>query len=120
MLNGKIKSKIAKAFKDKLLKGTLTRLVAGASVDPLTGFPATSTPQTFDVEGFVDQYDEYLRARLGIPQEDCRIILINGNSEVEPILDDVVNFSTFGSFQLRSNIKTDPDKAHFDCQAFKI
>lgn len=103
-----------------MLIGTLTRKINSNVVDSETGFPATTTNQTFRVEGFVDNYDEYLRSRLGIPEEDCRIILISGNSQTEPQLNDVINFSAFGFFQLRSNIKTDPDKAHFDCQAFKV
>lgn len=119
-MNGKIRQKIAKAFKGKLLKGTLTRTFESNTVDPETGFAVEGISQTFSVEGFVDNYDEYIRVRLGIPQEDCKIILIAGNCQVDPILNDVVIFPSFGSFKLRSNIMTDPDKAHFDCQAFKI
>ena len=118
LLKGKIRKAIAKGFKGKLLKGTLTRRNS-STVDPNTGFPTNTTPQSFTVEGFHDNYNETFRVGAGIPETDSQIILIAGNCQIEPKKDDKIIFPNYPSFQIRK-IKTDPDKAHFDCQVYEI
>jgi hypothetical protein len=118
ILNGKIRAAVGKALKGKLLTGTLTRQVTSDTVDADTGFASTS-PATFTVEGFPADYSEFFRATAGVPHETSKIILIAANCETAPQKDDVIQFSNFGSFQVRE-VVTDPDKAHYNCQVYKV
>lgn len=112
-----MKNAIAAGFKGKLLTGSLVR-ATGSTVNEY-GDVVPGSPQTFRVEGFPDEYNDMYRQQAGIPETDVKLILIAGNSQTEPQKDDKVTFANFGTFQIRK-VKTDPAKAHFECQAFKV
>lgn len=121
LLDGSIKKALAKGFKGKLLKGTVQR-VTSSSLD-VKGDRIAGVPQTFSVEGFVDEYDEFYRRNAGIPDTDLRITLIGGLMITEPAKGDNVMFATgewAGQwFQLR-RIGTDPAGAAWVCQAYVV
>jgi hypothetical protein len=115
-LESQLRNAIAKGFKGRLLTGTLTRIINGG-VDEY-GDPSTTT-QTFRVEGFVDAYSDAYRAQAGIPETDSKITLIAGNSAVEPIKLDRIQFTNWPLFEVRV-VKTDPAKATFECQSYEV
>ena len=92
--------------------------MTGDTVDANTGF-TTTTSSTFSVEGFPSNYSEFFRATAGIPESTAKIILIAANCQTTPIKDDVIAFDGFGSFQVRE-VKTDPDRAHYNCMVYKL
>lgn len=112
-----MRAAIAAGFKGKLLSGVLTRQVSGG-VDEY-GDPVPGTPATFNVEGLVSEYSDYYKAQAGIPETDVQIILIAGNCETDPLKDDEIQFPNFGSYKVRK-VMTDPAKAHYKCQSFKV
>lgn len=112
-----LRAKIAAGFKGKLLVGSLTR-VGSTTVDEY-GDPVPGATQTFVVNGLVDEYNDVYRAQAGIPETDSKIILIAGLSEVEPQKDDKITFPNFSTFQVRK-VKTDPARAHFECQSYMV
>lgn len=115
-LEGQLRNAIAKGFKNKLLVGTLTRMVRNG-VDPY-GDPI-STPQTFRVEGFVDDYSDFYKAQAGIAHTDVKVILIAGNSATQPQKEDNISFAGYPTYQVRE-VKTDPAKATWELQSFGI
>lgn len=73
----RIKTALAAGFRGKLKPGTLRRLVPGAGVDA-HGDPKPGTAPIWGFEGIRESYDAAYRARAGIPQTDCRILIIAG------------------------------------------
>lgn len=112
-----MRAKIAKAFKDKLIDGVLTRTVS-TSVNEY-GDPVPGSVQSFNVHGCVDNYSSYYRQQAGIPDDDFKIILIAGLCETAPLKNDIISFPNFPDFQIRE-IMTDPALAHYECQSFKV
>lgn len=123
LLDGSLKKAIAKGFKGKLLKGTLSRPTAATT--NAMGDAVPGTPVVFAVEGFVDGYSEFRRRIAGIPEDDMRIILIAGliKPETRPLKDDEVVFSSGDfagmKFKLRRD-GTDPAGAAWECPAYKV
>lgn len=110
-----IRTKIGKAFKSRLLSGTLSREGQQIWVNNKL---QDSGVTNYTVEGFPDNYTQMYRTQSGIPEGDSRIILIAANSQVAPQKDDTITFSGFGTFKVRS-VMTDPAMAHYDCQVFE-
>jgi len=115
-LQNQLRNQLAAGFKNKLLSGILTRSQA-TTLDSY-GDPVSSTSETFKVEGFPSQYEEYFRAKFGIPDTDLKIVLIAGNCETRPNKDDVISFRE-KTYRLRS-VKVDPAEATYVCQAYEI
>lgn len=111
-----IRSQIAKGFKGKLFVGVLTRKVNGVPNDH--GIPSVVT-EKYRVEGFVDGYSAFYRNQAGIPENDVKIILIAGNSDIEPVKNDTIKFPRYPAYQVRA-IDIDPAYATFECQSFKV
>lgn len=114
-LENKLRTAIAKGFKEKLLIGTISRQIS-SSVNEY-GDPI-ETSVTYRTEGFVSNYSDVYRAQAGIPETDSKIVIILGNSEIEPVKDDVISFPNWPSFRVRK-VKIDPAKASAVCQSFE-
>jgi len=118
LLQSRIRLAIASGFKEKLLIGTLSR-VTDSGVDAF-GDPVVGAAVNYRCEGFIDQYSDAYRVAAGIPETDAKVVLILGNTEVEPQKNDSVNFPNFGTYKLRGSIKIDPARASAECQAFRV
>jgi len=116
-LESQLRNAIAAGFKGKLLTGSLTRAVS-SGLDEY-GDTITGAPQTFRVEGFVDEWTSLYKVQAGIPEDDSKVVLILGNCETTPIKDDKITFSGFPTFQVRK-VKIDPAKASAECQSYKV
>lgn len=116
-LESQLRDQLARGFKGHMLVGTLTR--ATASSQDEYGDPIPGTPESFVVEGFIDAYSDVYRAQAGIPETDSKVTLILGNSETEPVKDDLISFPNWPSFKVRK-VKIDPAKATAECQSFKV
>jgi hypothetical protein len=111
-----MRAKIAAGFKGKLLVGTLVRQVA-SGVDEY-GDPV-SAPQSFTVNGCVDEWSAVYKAQAGIPEDDSNLIIILGLSTTTPQKDDKITFPNFPTFQVRK-VKIDPAQASAECQSYKV
>ena len=111
-----LRAKLARGFKGKLLVGVLTRSETN-SVDE-NGIPQT-TNTDYRVEGFVDNYSAYYRKLAGIPDNHVNVVLIGGNSDVNPIQGDEVKFPNYPKYKIESVVQ-DPAFATFECQSYKV
>lgn len=122
ILERQLKSKIAKAFKGKLLKGTLRRITA-AGLDAY-GDPTSPTVQNVAFEGVRDTFSAYYKAQAGIPDTDVSILIILGsmNPALTPNQDDKVYVSTPWNkwYQVRKVLSIDTAGAVAQLQAFEI
>lgn len=116
-LEKQLSKAIAKGLKGKLLVGTLQRQTA-TTLNSF-GDPVPATPQSFRVEGFPDEYSDYYRAQVGIPEGAVKLIIIAGNSATFPLKEDIVTFPGFPDFKIQKT-KIDPAKAAYECQAFRV
>jgi hypothetical protein len=107
---------VAKAFKGKLLIGTLSRATA-TSVNEY-GDPVPGIDQSFHCEGFPDNYDDAYRKAAGIPETSVKLILIAGNTTTDPRKTDKVTFRGITYEILK--VKTDPALAHYECEAYRV
>ncbi len=112
-----LRAKIANGFRGKLLIGTLTRNSSGGFDD--NGREIAIAPETFLVQGLCDEYSDEYKARAGIPEGTVKLILIAGLCETEPQKNDLVSFANFPLFQI-NKVKTDPARAHFECQSSEV
>lgn len=112
-----LRAKIAAGFKGKLLVGTLTREVVSGVNE--YGDPIATSRQNYTVNGLVDNWSQAYKKTAGIPEDDCKIILISGLCDTEPKKDDLITFPNFPTFQVRK-VVGDPALAHTECQSFKI
>lgn len=118
LLDGQIRSAIWKGFKGKLLKGTLTRTVPSVAVNEY-GDPISTTPQTFTLEGFVENFSAYYRAQAGIPDTDVKLLVFAESVSTEPTKDDVISFRGT-RYQVRRILEIDPALATYQLQGYKI
>lgn len=110
-----LRAKIAAVFKGKLLTGTLTRVISSGTDQ--YGDPVPGVPQTFSVQGCVDEFSAIYRAQAGIPENSVNIILIAGLCKTTPLKDDKITFPNFATFQVRK-VKGDPALAHWELESF--
>lgn len=119
LLQQELAKQIAKAFKGKLLKGTLRREIASTVNE--YGDPVTSQVQTFSVEGIRDTFDARYALFYGIPQTDVRIVLIMDliKPKTTPQQDDKI-FIRGKWHQVRKILEIDPANASITLQCFEI
>jgi hypothetical protein len=117
-LDGQIAKAIAKGFRGKLKKGTIRREVPGVGVDAL-GDPNPGTVATFPFQGIREDYDASFRATAGIPQTDCKILVIAGLTTAVPKQGDQLNISG-AWYQCRAVTDIDPATATYTLQCFDI
>ena len=116
LLESQVRAAIAKGFKGKLLEGTITRTTS-TTVDQY-GDPVPGSTITAACEGFPDEYDDVYRKQAGIPETSVKIILIAGNTAVEPKKTDIVTFRGIDYEILK--VKTDPALAHYECESYRV
>jgi hypothetical protein len=115
LLESQLRKAIAKGFKGKLLKGTLWR--SGATTVNTLGDDVPATPQTFSFEGFREDYSQFYRAQTGIPDTDCKVVIIAGLCATTPSKDDKLQLRGQW-FQIR-RVRGDPAGATHECQCFE-
>jgi len=123
LLSGALASAVYSGFKGKLLKATLRRAGPATSGGlDIRGDPIATDPQTWDCQGFLDGYSDYLRAN-GIPQTDVKVCIFakSLSAGVQPLKDDKVEIPRGSGtwFQLR-RADTDPATALWTCAAFSV
>lgn len=121
LLEGEIAKRVYSAFKGKLLSGTLRR----ESVDESSGLdefgdPITQDASTWDCQGFVDEYSEFIRAQARIPDTDLKISIFAKSlpSGIRPVQGDQVKFR--GTWYQLRNADTDPAEALWVCRGYEI
>lgn len=118
LLEGQLAKAIYAGFKNKLLTGTLRRVVPGIDLDD-NGDPRDSTIQTWTVQGFTDKYSAFYSAQAGIPDSDLKVcIFAQSIPGVTPTKDDKALFQ--GKWYQLRKVGTDPATALWECQAFEI
>jgi len=121
LLDGQLASAIYAGFKNKLLVGTLRR----RAVDEAEGLDALGDPQHFTetdytCQGFVDNYSEFFRMSLGIPDTELKVCIFAKSlpAGVRPLKDDLVRFQSIW-YQLKT-VATDPATALWECRASRV
>lgn len=117
MLESQIRNEIAKGFKGRLLKGSLTRSTPGGGLDSY-GDPVAVTTRSYPCEGIVESFKATFRAIAGIPDTDVKILLIGGLVEVEPQKDDRITFRGV-TYQVRQILEIDPANATYVLQGYR-
>lgn len=118
LLDGDIAKAVFAAFKGKLLTGELRRETPNAVLDEY-GDPTDPAISYFAIEGFTDEFSDFYRATVGIPDTDLKVaVFAQSSPTLTPNKDDKVRFGTRW-YQLR-RVKTDPATALWECQAFEI
>jgi hypothetical protein len=123
MLEGRIARLVYSRFRGRLLRGLLMRVV-GQTIEELND-PVGGCMVTYNIEGFVDTYDDQYRARAGIPEEHVKISIFAASlpEDVRPVKGDrVVLFRRrVGThYRVAGPVTTDPAEALWECQAFVI
>lgn len=119
LLEGQLAKAIYDGFKNKLLKGTLKRLVPVAL--NAKGDPSTTTEQTWSIQGFVDGYSEFFRIQTGVPDTDAKVCIFAKSlpDGTRPKKDDLVELPA-GTWYRLVSINVDPATALWECRASKI
>lgn len=118
-----IAAEVFKGFKGKLLTGTLKRVspVESGGLDRF-GDPIDQSVTTWTCEGFVDLSAKGFKGQDRVPKGDATVYIfgrsLSGGS-VRPELDDKVQFGG-DWYQLRSEIRTDPATALWECRADRV
>lgn len=117
LLDGQLAKQIYAGFKNRLQKGQLWRagVAASGGLDAY-GDPAATDPQTWNMQGFTDQYSDTFRATAGIPEGDVKVCIFAQSLPVRPSKDDKA-FINGQWWQLRKAV-TDPATALWTCQSF--
>lgn len=125
ILEGSLARQVFAAFRGKLLKGYLRRMVSlGGEPDEYGDVTVSVFPQVWSLEGFEDTYDDRYRAVAGIPETDVRVSVFAQSlpAGISPRKDDMVGLIRNGVtnwYQLRT-VQTDPAQAMWTCQAFAV
>jgi hypothetical protein len=105
LLDGGLQAIFGQAFGPRLLDATLHKVTL--TDDGTGGFSSASLP--YPVKGMIDDYSDYTRAQLGVPQTDVRLIVMQYGVPVEPQLQDELTIRD-RRYAL-SRIKADPANA---------
>lgn len=119
LLQQELAKQLAKAFRGKLLKGTLRRELA-TTVDEF-GDPEVGQVQTYEIEGIRESFQASYALLYGIPQTDVKILLILGliKPATTPRKDDKIYIR--GQWhQVRKVLDLDPAQASITLQCFEI
>lgn len=116
-LENLLRDELAKGFKGKLLSGIISRSSSSSTNE--YGYTVGGVTTNYICEGFVENYSDFYRLQAGISENDVKVILIAGNTQIEPKKDDLISFSGYPSYKVRE-IKTDPAKATYECQSFSV
>jgi hypothetical protein len=114
------------AFRGKLLKGVLRRLVtpAGGALDG-DGDPEAATTQLIKLEGFTEAYSRFSRAQAGIPDTDLKLNIFAGSMRgVRPAIGNQARLDRRGGastwYQIKGPVDIDPAGVLWVCQSFEI
>lgn len=123
-LDGGLAAALYAGFKDKLLKGTLSResVAASGGLDEL-GDPLATSPITYACQGFLDAYTVDFAAKAGIPLTDAKVCIFAASLAVRPLVGDLVGMVRAGAttwHRLSGHIATDPAQALWECQGTEV
>lgn len=122
LLDGDLAKSIYEGFKGRLLSGEVRRNgpSTSAGLDD-HGDPLDLQPQTWDVEGFIDDYSRTVRAQAGIPNSDVKAcIFAQSAPDYNPKMDDLVRLGARWVRLSGGPIGIDPAGALWTCQASEI
>lgn len=96
LLDGDLASSIYAGFKDKLLTGEVRRKAAATSGGlDAHGDPIDLDDETWDVQGFIDNYSRLTRAQAGIPTSTLKVcVFAQSAPDWVPRKDDLVRLGT--------------------------
>jgi hypothetical protein len=77
ILEGSLRSQIAKAFKGRLIKGTLRR-TSSTGLDSAGDPDGSPTVLDYAFEGIREAFSLHLKATTGIPADDVSILVLQG------------------------------------------
>lgn len=117
LLDSKIRSTVAAAFKGRLLTCVLRR-VASSSVDSF-GDVVEGAATTWNFDGIVESFRAEFAVAAGIPVTDSRILIIAGSLATTPENDDQVKVRDQW-YQLRKLVERDPANATYVFAGFEI
>lgn len=125
LLPSALKQTIAKAFKGRLLTGTLRR-EAVASVNS-HGDPVVGTITSFTFEGIRESFSARYKAQSGIPADDVSILVLQGSLKPATTItmDDQGAFIFMGTpwnkwHKIRVVLEIDPAGATARLQCFEV
>jgi hypothetical protein len=116
LLESALRKTVATAFKGKLLKGSIRRVI-NTSVDGL-GDP-TGTAKLFPFEGIRDNFTAQYAQAAGIPLTDARFLIIAGSCAITPQPGDQISLRN-AWFEVRQVLAVDPANATISLAAFAI
>lgn len=125
LLDGDISAKVYAAFKGKLLSGVIRQVTApvSGSLDEF-GDPQAGVPLDTPCEGFTDEYSDFFRAQVGIPDNDIKVMIFAKSIPgIVPSKDACVGFArgdVVEWHQLRGPRKLDAAGALWECQATRL
>lgn len=122
LLDGDLATSIYNGFKGKLLTGEVRRNAPGisAGLDD-QGDPLDLDSETWDVEGFIDNYSRDTRARAGIPDTAVKVcIFAQSAPDYSPRKDDTVRIGARWARILDGPIVIDPAGALWELQGQEI
>lgn len=118
-----LESQIAKAvyagFRNRLLKATFRRVSAGVSAGlDEHGDAIDFGPVDYTCRAYRESYSAFYRAQAGIPDSDCRIVVLARSLSVTPQVDDMIYLQAQW-WQVRA-VDTDPATAIYDLRCFAV
>lgn len=115
-----LKKAIANGFRGKLKFGTIRRNVPGTGVDEY-GDPNPGLVDIFAFQGIREDFEAAWRVRAGIPETDCKFLLIAGLTGTVPLQGDQINITgEAGWYQVRKILDIDPADASYQLQCYDI
>jgi hypothetical protein len=119
LLDGDLSQSLYQGFKGRLLKGELRRYGGSDTLDS-HGDPEPAPYQSWQIEGYEDDYSAFTRASAGIPDTDFKLCFFAASanpSGLVPQEGDVANLGR-GWASIRK-AATDPAQALWTCQSFR-
>jgi hypothetical protein len=118
LLEGALAKAIYAGFKNKLLKGVLTRTTPGSTLDS-NGDPIGVSSSTFGFEGFVENFSRYYKRPDGVPDGDVAIMIFAQSIKTVPTIEDRVVLRGV-TYQLRKLVDQDPANATYRFAGYSV
>lgn len=122
LLEGDLASSIFAGFKGKLLTGQVRRKrPASSAALNEHGDPVDLDDETWDIEGFFDNYSRHTRANAGIPDSDIKAcVFAQSAPDWTPLKDDLVKLGARWARLVGGPLEIDPAGALWTLQATEI
>lgn len=117
LLETKLRKEIGKAFKGKLLKGTLRRVPKTFTLDANRD-PIPDPAITFTLEGIADKASSFWIEKVGVPEATSRLTIIADSLATTPVQGDQIKLRSQWYAVLKTI--TDPAIAAWEIAAVEI